>query len=422
MFKNLLGTITTRFIIAVINFIIILLTSRELGPEKYGTISLIILVISFVLIFGGFIGSASLVYMASRYDLFKLFVISYVWTFISSVLVTAILYFLNLIPSGFAVSVLFLSLIRTLTEVNQTILLGKEKIAKFNSITLIQTIITLVVIIYLFLIIGKKEVTSYIISIYIAYIISFIISFIYIFKDLKYTDFKGIDKIVKEVFKFGLFVQTSNIIQQLNYRLSYYIVDSFLGRYALGVFTLGVQLSESIWIISKSMATVLYARISNSSDAEYSKNITIRFAKISFLISLFCIIVLLIIPENIFILIFRKEFGGMKNVIAFLSIGILSVATSTMFGHYYSGTGKPHFNTMCSIIGLVFTLTFGFVLIPELGITGAAMTSTFSYFASFMFSLVIFINITKTKYRELFVLKDDFKLIIQEIKKFKNKN
>ncbi|MDD5570051.1 MAG: oligosaccharide flippase family protein [Bacteroidales bacterium] len=421
MFKNLLNTITTRFLTAVINFFIVIIATRVLHADGFGTISLIIVGITSVQMLSGIIGSASLVYMSSRYDLFKLFAISYIWASFSSVIVVIILYMFNLIPAEFAVSILFLSFIRALVEINQSILLGKERIIQFNSISLIQTILIIAPLSFLFFIAGKKEISSYVVSLYIAYVVSFILSLIYIFKDLKFTDFKDLNRIIKEVFTYGIFVQVSNFVQFFNYRLTYFIVDSYLGRATLGIFSLGVQLSESIWIISKSMATVLYARVSNSNDLEFSKKITLRFAKASFIVSLICIVILLLIPENTLKLIFGKDFGGIKNVILFLSLGILSVAVSGMFVHYFSGTGKPYFNTICSVIGLVFTLALGFILVPQLGIAGAALTSTFSYFASFVFSMAIFFNITKTKYGKLFFIKDDFKLIIREIKNLKDK-
>ena len=420
MFKNLLNTITTRFLTAVVTFIIVTISSRQLGAAGFGTISLLILNISIVAIVSGIIGSAGLVYLSPRHDLFKLFVISYIWSIISSIVVTTILYFSN--QSEYFIHVLILSLITSFTAVNQSIILGKERIKKFNLVSLIQSLLLLFSLSILFFNFEKKDIESYIISLYIAYTASFIYSLICIAKDLKFTDFKNIDEIIKELFKFGFYNQSSYIIQLFNYRLSYLIINAFYGKSILGIFALGVQLSESIWIISKSLSTVQYARISNSDNLEYSKNITISFAKISFVFSFLCIVALMIIPENLFLLLFNKDFTGIKEVMGFLSVGILSISVVSIITHYFSGIGKPHLDTICSIVGLVFTLILGFVFIPTLGIIGAALTSTFSYLACVLVAMMIFMNLTKTSLKELIINKSDLNFFFAEIKNnFKNK-
>lgn len=72
---------------------------------------------------------------------------------------------------------------------------------------------------------------------------------------------------------YGFAIQIANFAQLLNYRLSYYIIEFCSGRKALGVFDLGTKLSEAVWILPKSMATVQYARISNSKENKiYAKN------------------------------------------------------------------------------------------------------------------------------------------------------
>ena len=135
-------------------------------------------------------------------------------------------------------------------------------------------------------------------------------------------------------------MQLSSIIQLFNYRLNYYLINYFYSKALLGVFTIGVQVSEGFWLISKSIATVQYARIANSTDADYAKILTIKFIKITFAATLLTLVPLLLLPANFFTYIFGKEFGYVKNIILLMSAGILALAVNSIFSHFYSGTGK----------------------------------------------------------------------------------
>ena len=99
-----------------------------------------------------------------------------------------------------------------------------------------------------------------------------------------------------------------------------------------------------------------------------------------------------------------------------MSPGILSIAGSLMFSHYFSGLGKHYLNTIASTIGLVFTFIAGFILIPRIGLYGAAITASISYFTMVVFQLILFLKLSKTKMSELLINKDDIALASKKIK------
>ena len=128
MFKNILSTLSTKIISAAISFFIVVLTSHLLGAEAVGTIGLIILGITIVLLVSNFIGGGALIYLLPRLGQYKLLVPSYIWSFLSGVVVTYILYIFNLIPKEFGLHIFLLSLINSLASANFNILLGRQKI------------------------------------------------------------------------------------------------------------------------------------------------------------------------------------------------------------------------------------------------------------------------------------------------------
>ena len=115
MIKNIVGTVFTRFINALISFIVIIIISQKFGAEGTGTIGLILLGITIIVMINNFVGGSALVYLVPRYDLYRLLVPSYIWALTTSIPVAILLSITKLIPYEFTYHVMLLSLIFSLT-------------------------------------------------------------------------------------------------------------------------------------------------------------------------------------------------------------------------------------------------------------------------------------------------------------------
>lgn len=415
MLRNLLSTTASRLIIAIINLCIIWISARYLGAEVLGTISLIILGISIIQLVTAILAGSSLVYQTSRHSLAELMIIAWMWIIIAGTPVWFILNLLALIPAEFSLDVLLLSFLGSLVTVNQNVFLGKEKINLFNGMAILQSIIVLAGLLF-FVFVGKYyEAEAYV---YAQYISLSLLSILGILFNLPFMQGFRIPRmqVITEAFKYGGYLQAASIMQLFNYRLSYYLIEKFFNRATLGIFSVGVQIAESVWIISKSMAVLLYSRLSNNREKEYSINLTLNFIKITCVLTILAIGIIVLLPEKLFILIFRSEFGDLTQVVSSLSIGILAVSVSLMFSHYFSGTGKPIHNTISSGIGLVFTVVLGFTLIPAWGLVGAGVTASISYLGSMIYQFIVFKHKTGVLYRSFVPTGKDFVKVKEEIK------
>jgi len=428
MFKKIIGTIGTRAINAVLTLIIWVMVARFLGAVNLGTISLIILAVTIIQLFTSFFGGSSIIYMTPRSGAFKLLLPAYLWSVVITFISSGLLFLLStisekmeIIPSGYFWEVLILGLVMSLVSVNSMLLLGQEKVKIFNILSLIQVVTLFFLLLGSLFILDTRNVMTYYWSILFSFLLAFIFSFFKLFPSLKKVPLTGMKKIIGEVLRFGTYVQFANIFQQLNYRLSYYIVDFFLGRAILGVFTIGVQLSEGLWLIPRSIGMVQLTRISNEMDNHYAIRLSLTMIKISWIITLFVLILLLLIPASLFQLIFGTEFSDIKIVIAALGTGIVTLSVSIILSQFFSGINKPFHNTISSAIGLVFTLGFGFILIPHWGLIGAGITSSISYTVATIYQFIIFSRTTKLTARDLLLKKSEITLLIGEIKKFLNK-
>lgn len=234
-------------------------------------------------------------------------------------------------------------------------------------------------------------------------------------KDEKTFINKSVLNSFKQMFKLGGFNQLSHITGLLNARLSFYLLEKYHGSSALGIYSNGVSISEAIWLVSGSMAVVQYAKIANSNDIDYSKNLSINLLKFSVFISFLIIIPLLALPSEFFVFIFGKGFDNINNVILYLAPGVIFYNYSLILGHFFSGNGQYHINTICNFFGLISTILFGFLLIPYYGIIGASISTSISYLISAVLIVYIFKNKNKITLKKILLRGNDIKVYFNEL-------
>ncbi|MFY7815839.1 MAG: lipopolysaccharide biosynthesis protein, partial [Chryseobacterium taeanense] len=214
---------------------------------------------------------------------------------------------------------------------------------------------------------------------------------------------------------YGWKTQLSAFLQFMNNRLSFYFLEYFKGIVSVGVFSVGVAFSEAVWTVSRSLSVVLYADVVNntsSNDAIEKTKISLR---ISFLITLLFILVMLLIPAELYAGIFGKDFSQTKQIVLLLSPGILAIAVSNIIGYYFAGINKLRILNVKSLIGLVFTIVSSFYIIPRWGIHGACIVSSISYCLSSGLLFWRFYQITEFRVQDFILSRAEINLLWKKV-------
>ena len=382
----------------MISFLIAIVVSQYLGPEGKGEQGIIIATIAFVLVFSNLVGGATLVYLVPRYKFSLLLLPSYIWSILISAIAFLLLWGFRVVENEFIIHISILSIINSFTNIHATLLIGKEKIKASNLISLSQPLIVILSLLAYFIIFDNKSISAYIQALYFAFGGSLLISIYYLSKTFGRISLHKIEdyfKVLGELFRLGFMNQMAHITQMMSFRLSYYFLELYHGEASVGIYSNGIQIMESIWLISKSISLVQYARIANTDDKKYSQELTVKLLKAGFFISLICIIPLLILPESFYLFIFGKGFIGVKQVIWILAPGVLVYNFSIILGHYFSGTGKYYINTIASSIGLVASVILFVLLIPTYITVGAGIATSISYGITSLVVLIFFLRDAK---------------------------
>ena len=382
--SNIIQTIAGKSVVLILNFAVVVFSTRLWGTEGRGVIALFMANLGLIASVTNIFTSSSVSYYLLKYGLSKLILQAYLWVFIVSVIAGVVFHIYD--HTTPAVFLFIVAVLLGFTAFHSSVFIGDQQIEYFNLVTVIQPVFLLAVMLLYHYFIEKS---------YFAYFYGMIASYALVFVICKIVTgktygklFYHLDKsVIKNTFLYGWQIELSNFLQFFNYRLSFYFLNYFLGTASVGVFSVGIALSEAIWVVSRSISLVLYSNVVKQGDTEDSRNETRVTAKYSLFISLLCLVVVLCLPKQVFTFVFGEGFEGVKQVILILSPGILAIAVSNVYGHYFSALGKTKIWILKSAVGVVVTVVLSVWLIPALHVTGACIVNASSYIIS---SIILF--------------------------------
>lgn len=423
LLRTILSTSGTRILNAVSGLIVLWIAANELGKEAWGIAGIILLDISLILLLVDLM-SSTLVYFTPRRNPTSLMIVAYAWTMLVTLLTALIFGMLSLfppllnslVPEGYALHILILVVINSLNSIHMGILLGQGKIAAFNSLFSLQFSLMLSAMAFFVYVMGIRNEQAFVFALYVSYSVPALVSLFIINPRLSMSRFVEFRPLLNEMLRFGSIMQLSGVLHLLNKRLSFFFLRAFSGYGAVGIYNSGVQLTEGLRLIGQSISLVQYSRISNSTDDDYSRRISIQLLKFSVLATTLAILVLLAVPRIVFERLLTKDFGDITFVILSLAPGVIALSANTIFSHYFSGMGKPKYNLNAALIGLGITIPLLLILIPLWGLTGAGISASIAYVATVVYQWLVFRKITRTKLHEILLTKTDITAFFQGIK------
>ena len=171
------------------------------------------------------------------------------------------------------------------------------------------------------------------------------------------------------------------IVNLIGYRVELFVLDRFKGLAAVGIYSIGMQAAEAIWLIPAAIASAITAPVVHEDAAGAAR--LVRSACVKGLLYTAAVAVAIgvaapfVIPP-----LFGDAFRGAARPLAFLLPGVVVYAPVTILVVYISiRAARPRLSLWVSIVGLVVTAAMSLVLIPAYGASGAAIASAVGYAA-----------------------------------------
>lgn len=425
IFHKILGTGAARAVNVLTQLATLTMGTRFLGAAEWGKAFIAQTDITFLLIGIELIAGSGLVYFTPRKKLATLMKISYGWIVIvmlAYLLLFSILhlfpdFYHTIVPEGYAWLVLLMTIIYSLHEFNLNHYLGKEKVATYNWLFLIQILSQVSMMAVLIFVLNIRTAKALLYSQLSGYSLATLVGWVLLFPTLRKEGKEPLKSSFKELFHYGAFMQLSTLVSTLNKRLSLYLLKNNCSEQQIGVYALGTQVTEGVNIIGQSIGLVEFSALSNTEQKQRASVLTMRFMKLSVLLTFTALLIICLLPTAFYEWLFSGEFAGIRTVILLMSPGIVFFSAHTVLFNYFSGTGKPKYNLYASLIGLGVTLISAFILIPALGILGAAITTTLTYTALFVYQWIVFHKHTNCRLYQLIPNREDWEWVKTTMKR-----
>jgi O-antigen/teichoic acid export membrane protein len=410
MFREILNTIGTKIASAIIALLILILTTQYLGADGRGLVSLIYSSIGIIGIFAGFVGGPAVIYLASKKKMQYLILPIYAWAVVIAILGAGVVWILQIVPDIYILPIAILAITSSIFVVNLYLLVGRRKVQVNNSVYIFQWIANLIILGYFFTIIEQPYVEYVVIALFISNIGGLALTFYELKKIADLTPFQWSEEmeVIRLLVSFSFYAQAALVMYYLYFRLGIFLLNSFSGLSATGIYSVGVNIAEFILLASQSIALVAYSRISNKDDYENSKNLTITLTKFSFLITFGITLVILLLPAGVFGLIFGKDFSSVNAILLTMCPGIIAFGTTIIIFNFFAGIGKNQVNAIAALVGLCVNVILSYLLIPLYGPYGAGIAASGSYILMAIVLTGVFLIETNTRLEEFIIHKSDF--------------
>ena len=206
-------------------------------------------------------------------------------------------------------------------------------------------------------------------------------------------------KSLLDMFHYGVRYHIGKISNLMNFQIGTIILALFATKADVGLFAVASQVTFRAMMIPDALTTVLIPRLAQ--DKTGKRNLV---AQCSRLTALFCGLLLMLVAvfaRPIVTVIFSPAFLPSVPLIRILALGVFVRSVCKVFVPYLLGTNHPGIASLSVAVGMLLNLIVLWLLLPMVGLLGAALAVTVSYFASSAILVVSFSRLSQLKIREI---------------------
>lgn len=400
LFKESTLTFVTVVIANISYFIIGVIIARVLGPLGKGTWAIMFLIVDYIALVSNLGLDAASVYYLGRDKglkdhIFSLIVCAWVVIGLLSVCVSvpALMFWGDTIFARGAFDLrlaVWAAAIAPLTSglrLVRTYFQGCLQIDKYNLVILMQLVLQVIGLYLLLVVLGWG-----IWGVFISYGLSLLLANgvgigVVLSEGTTFRFSKGLS-VATNLFRFGLRGYLGNMIQFLNYKMDLFLVNVLIGVSSTGIYSVAINLAGVCWFISYAMSVSLFPRVSAA--VEDSRKLIAESARICLALTTTAAVILAAGARPLISFFYGSAFAPAAEAVYFLLPGVVIFVYGRILANYFLGKGRPLINSAIGLASLTVNLSLNLLLIPRIGIRGAALATTIAYTVTSVVSYFVF--------------------------------
>jgi len=410
--KNIITSGSFRIIILVISFLISWISARYLGVTLKGEYSYLITLGSFtwmILDLGIF---RSYPYLVRKYP--DKLTTMFGWTIIT--LIAELLLFISLgvvfldfwnkligyplTPARIILLIMFISFNKAFMQL-QAISMGMDRILQNSLAHFLNSAIFLVLLLIGYFALLKVDRINAVLAFTVTGFGCSILYLVFSNHWLLYCKQLNL-KLIKMFYSYGFRVFLSSLFIMLLIRADIVIIKHFLSFTQVGIYSMAAHIVDFIQIASNLVGGLLFVKLADTED-DISKWLLLK--KTLLLFFFFITLANLgfgLLGKFIMRIMFGEQFVPVYYVYIWLMPAVYGLSFGSLFNNYLNSKGFPVISIILPAVALLVNIGLNLWLIPVMGINGAALSTSFSYFLWFI--LIVYFEQKDSKGRMLHYL------------------
>lgn len=162
-------------------------------------------------------------------------------------------------------------------------------------------------------------------------------------------------------------------------RVDVLMIRYLLGTTEAGYYSISANMADLIYLLPTAVGSILFPKLSALRDVQTKWRLA-RKAALGVGIAVCTLVALLmLLAEPLVRILYGPAFLPSVGPFMILSVAMIFYAVNNMFAYYLASIGSPWFSVYIWIIGAAVNVVLNALIIPRLGMRGAAVSSLISY-------------------------------------------
>jgi O-antigen/teichoic acid export membrane protein len=209
---------------------------------------------------------------------------------------------------------------------------------------------------------------------------------------------------------FGFMAALANALAYGSYRIDVFLLNAWLPRERVGYYSVAASVAERLWMLSGAVNMVLFAQVARNHAPKQktsSGESTAMLVRHVLWLVMFAALALYLAAPTVLPLLFGARYIQAVPPLRALLPGVVVFNVARIISQDLAGRGLVRINVGVGAVCLAINVVGNVLLIPRLGVTGAAWASTLSYSADTLCKLVLYTQLTGTRWTQLLWLQPE---------------
>jgi O-antigen/teichoic acid export membrane protein len=190
----------------------------------------------------------------------------------------------------------------------------------------------------------------------------------------------------------------------LHLRVDIFILAALLSTTEVGHYSIAVGLVSLVFFIPDTVGFVLFPKLAGF-EGKDADEFAIRACRNTLFVTALPILGIALFGKLAIRILYGTEFLPACQALYWLLPGTMAMCVYMILSRYFTSKNKQEITIVAGLTGLATNVGLNFILIPRLGIAGAAVSTTLSYSATTFLMLFFFMRESRCGLMECVMIK-----------------